>query len=393
MEHIQIDPHVRHLSVNARLNTPRISISLEYPDYFKGQIVPDSDEGIVITFHRDHDGYDELCIFQWFSRADAFGPGGLRLLRHTPNGAIEEVELPPDTEEIDLSPSETIEDDLELGPGDSDWTYVVIPDYYRAAMTPGEKYSLVWPGKKISRWRWGTLKEHHNESWDLSSSPLTISGGPSVSFDAVAERPTERATSPPSIDPSERIPGTPILSTTVTGPSHEPVNGRFMISQKVTYHGVLSTDGEIEKTRPIIFRTYALVVEGGRLHRRCDDGEWQACDIDEDCGIGGWNPVEPEDVELVDISESNQFVSLQPGGSCTVVTASWSEMIPSDRVVGDVFRYQHKGGMIDWWAWGSAEDHADTVVRISVGPEFDPPSQEPKLMVPASNLLDITIVE
>lgn len=69
-----------------------------------------------------------------------------------------------------------------------------------------------------------------------------------------------------------------------------------------------------------------------------------------------------------------------------------------DTVVGDIYRYQNKGGAIDWWDWGDREGHANTVVKLPpwlTGEVIDPPDNggRPKLVVPASNVVEFTIIE
>jgi hypothetical protein len=65
--------------------------------------------------------------------------------------------------------------------------------------------------------------------------------------------------------------------------------------------------------------------------------------------------------------------------------------------IGDVFRYTFKGVEVDWWDWGDSSDHEETVVTLPcfiagrvVKPEDN--GGRPKLIVPASNVLEFTII-
>jgi len=63
----------------------------------------------------------------------------------------------------------------------------------------------------------------------------------------------------------------------------------------------------------------------------------------------------------------------------------------------DVFRYVFKGVEIDWWDWGDSSDHEETIVKLPCfinGRVVDPKDNggRPKLIVPASNSIEFTIV-
>lgn len=50
---------------------------------------------------------------------------------------------------------------------------------------------------------------------------------------------------------------------------------------------------------------------------------------------------------------------------------------------------------MDWWDWGSKEDHAKTMIKIhSFGKIIEPEDNggRPKLVVPASNVIEFRII-
>lgn len=67
---------------------------------------------------------------------------------------------------------------------------------------------------------------------------------------------------------------------------------------------------------------------------------------------------------------------------------------PQNAAPGDKFRYGFKGASIDWWDWGHFRDHQDTRVWID-GRVLNPQDNggRPKLVVPASNWAEFTLVE
>lgn len=176
-------------------------------------------------------------------------------------------------------------------------------------------------------------------------------------------------------------------------------DGPLTVTTKVIYHGL--ADGA-EDGRPITFRLYALqnldtLAEGFHLYCR-SNGKWERY-YDHDF-VCGWKIYDDPDIP-VNVSQDEGFVSLQPGECWTwsqlMQNPTWSGL-PDDRAVGDVFRFMYKGGTVDWWDWGAREEHANTVVKIPcwiTGNVTDPADNagRPKLVVPASNAVEFTIVE
>jgi len=156
--------------------------------------------------------------------------------------------------------------------------------------------------------------------------------------------------------------------------------------------------------QPITFHTYAFEAlegprEGFRIQRRSklDSQKWVAFEIDEDFGF---MIVDDPDVPI-NVGQDENFETLQPGESWITSRhlqgARWTSL-PDDVAVGDVFRYMFKGTTVEWWDWGNREKHMNTVVQLPcwiAGLVTHPTNNEgrPKLVVPASDFVEFTVVE
>lgn len=113
----------------------------------------------------------------------------------------------------------------------------------------------------------------------------------------------------------------------------------------VTYHGITKKEQDEhaqdqEEIQPITFHTDALLSTSRNwLYRLNENNLWEGCANDEAWGCGGNNIGMDEDL-IVNISEDQGFVSLQPGGSWTF---SYPTDHPDDEAIGDAFSYQFKG--------------------------------------------------
>lgn len=183
-----------------------------------------------------------------------------------------------------------------------------------------------------------------------------------------------------------------MLSVTLECPAKLGRKEILDVTVKVTYRGL--SEGAEQQARPITFHKYGFEVlsgprEGFRLYRRRDTA-WEACEDEEEPGFA---IMDDPDVE-VHVGQDENFASLEPGESWTtsrrIQGETWSSL-PDDTAVGDVFRYRSKGATVDWWDWGSREEHAETVVKLPcwiAGPVADPAGNGgwPKLVVPASDV-------
>jgi hypothetical protein len=154
----------------------------------------------------------------------------------------------------------------------------------------------------------------------------------------------------------------------------------------------------------VIFHKYLLEVpEGPRegyylYHRRGGSAEWGS----------GYEPEDEEEgfmiVDDPDVSvrpaEHKDFISLRPGETWTTqrrLQGSGWTVLPKGYAVGDAFRYRFKGATVEWWDWGSKEEHADTVVTLPcwIAAKVKDPQDNggrPKLVVPASEFVEFTVV-
>jgi hypothetical protein len=142
--------------------------------------------------------------------------------------------------------------------------------------------------------------------------------------------------------------------------------------------------------------------KGFRLYRQRrgnDDYKvWEPCDLDED-GEQGFNIYDAPDV-AVKVVEHSHFTTLRPSEawttSITLQAPTWSR-VPYDMATGDVFLCGFMGAVVDWWDWGSAEDHADTVVMLpcwtTAGRVVEPADNggRPKLVVPHSEGVEFRV--
>ncbi|GAD96476.1 hypothetical protein ANI_1_2222074 [Paecilomyces variotii No. 5] len=188
------------------------------------------------------------------------------------------------------------------------------------------------------------------------------------------------------------------------------LTGRLSVHARVIYHGVSDNNNAAtgdEKSRPITFHIYAFFPVDGEFcvyRRRCPDQsrseteeEWESFVGNSYCQVGMWD--NPD--ELINVSENpGRFPTLLPG-------ESWSDFwtmtadgccLPDDLKPGERLRYLFKGSILDWWEWGTAADHTQTIVTLpssGVEPISDPRDNggRPKVVVPASNIVEWTVVD
>ncbi|OJJ84791.1 uncharacterized protein ASPGLDRAFT_1473360 [Aspergillus glaucus CBS 516.65] len=67
---------------------------------------------------------------------------------------------------------------------------------------------------------------------------------------------------------------------------------------------------------------------------------------------------------IVNVSEDQGFVSLQPGGSWTLSYSMGHDSLPDNEAIGGVFSYQFKRAKLEWWDWGGLETHANREVKL-----------------------------
>jgi hypothetical protein len=173
----------------------------------------------------------------------------------------------------------------------------------------------------------------------------------------------------------------------------------------VTYEGVAGEDN----ARPVVFHNQAFITnnklrEGIRLYRLHSEGKWERSKCDDGFGTGfGIFDDPPIPVNIGDESDkyADRFASLHVGESWTTQCRvqdgeSWTSL-PDDVKVGDKFKYVIKGAVVDWWNWGTKEEHRDTVVKLPcwvAGDVVEPKDNDrrPRLVVPESNEAEFDFV-
>jgi len=182
----------------------------------------------------------------------------------------------------------------------------------------------------------------------------------------------------------------------------------FDVTIKACYNGeVAGPEGAINHTttRAITFRSWSSIgldtPDGGfKLLRRPHGGDgdtpWESCDSSEG-GMGCGLFDDPD--RAVKVVAHEHFTTLRLGESWTRVArlqGPWHTRLPEDIVPGDVFRYAFDGVVVDWWDWGNAEDHAETVVMLrcwECAAVTDPADNggRPKLVVPQSEPVEFKV--
>lgn len=103
----------------------------------------------------------------------------------------------------------------------------------------------------------------------------------------------------------------------------------------------------------------------------------------------------------VRVAEHEHFTTLKPGETWVTTNTLQGQSrscLPDDAAVGDLFLYGFHGAVVDWWSWGGAEEHAETVVMLPcwiTGRVTDPRDNggRPKLVVTHSEPVRFSVVE
>ncbi|KAK2774667.1 kinesin light [Colletotrichum kahawae] len=211
----------------------------------------------------------------------------------------------------------------------------------------------------------------------------------------------------------DRVLGAPIFSTTLQCPATIQGRAYFDVEVIIKYEGTEGPSGQqTSNAQPVTFHWLSLISgqgpdKGFELYRRRGEVEaggrsnvandWDLCHIEETSA--GFMVVDDPDITVC-VGKHKHFTALQPGETWTTIqTLSGNDAeLPRDMVVGDIFRYTFKGAEVDWWDWGTMEDHTETEVKLpcyEAGNVTNPSDNggRPKLVVPGATPVKFTVVQ
>lgn len=384
----------------------------------------DWDEGtyynIIFTITRDaEDPQRKPCVIHWDPIEDGYGLQGLMLFERRWYG-VEPIELDPACLPVKLlHPRRVSAADpcfKQLEPGTSVSWSVDMPRAYFQELRAGI-LEIFWRGGEIPLWDWGTLAEWCDSPDCLASKTpaVILPGGFGRSLEVTtieSDSDDEVREYSPSPDPTSqlaRMEDAPLFSISIAGPARASIKVRSAVRPIYTVTATVSYDADPRSLeiggsdthsnpgRPVTFRKSAFTLydrryNGFRLYRSEED-EWRGHELGtkfQPRQVFIWAEDEPFNVGH---NDGEEFHSLKPGESWTF-TRRVSDF-PKNLLPGQKFRYKFKGATLDWWDWGSLQDHANTVVWIYVGTLVKPKDNEgrPSLVVPASNWIEFDLDE
>ena len=395
----------------ASLDTPRIALEIK-PLTSPPCLSVTLPYWFALNICRQPDSRREPCVIKWNAYNDGLYRDRFILLQETQAG-FKRLDVKPrqaSTSESSKGPlrvskyNSAISDLHELGPSGAVRLEASLPHYYQSLLIPGERYRLDWPGAEIEYWAWGSRAEIMNTDLDYrgpgSSSPAKLIPPESEGFvftvkeeeepwprrqeveakhgfgianqrearwrQSEAERRRVSAeANGPSI-PKERKrsdSGAPVLDTVLEAPADLFLHSPLQVNNRLTYKA------DDPNAKSITFHT-TLIHPGFRLARRNKVGgdddknaNWEPCGLDGTCG---YVLADGPDVR-VNVSNHEDFVSLLPGETWTYeyeLNNPTDAEIPHDTSPGHWFKFWFVGIELDWWDWGSAEDHAQTEVSL-----------------------------
>ncbi|GKZ37083.1 hypothetical protein AbraIFM66950_008474 [Aspergillus brasiliensis] len=374
------------------LYTPALEVTLTAPRNFYTQ--NPNGNFVTVTIARCKEQEPKPCYFHWSPSTDE----GFRVFRHVSLEVLEEVEVKSNCS----LPRTKRSDPLHLwylGAEDKavSWDIPLGEELSRAVeKSEWITYQLFWPGGEVYLWDWGS-KDMNEMQMELKprSTPMILPGGAQCSFSLIEGSmppPRPRASTPPilDLDPSTVTPGVPIFSLEIEAPSTWRVQDDWLVTWKLTYHGVLGD----ETPRPITFSVSDMKAWGlSCVYRRSQDtGEWESW---HSYCTAGYAVFEEENVPCT-VGSSTAFISLQPNETWKQVQELESMLsLPEDARDKEVLRYRFKGCKLTWWNWGTKEDHMDTPISvIGFGVITNPPDNDgrPEVVIPASNTVECTVV-
>ncbi|KAL5327672.1 hypothetical protein ACEPPN_005373 [Leptodophora sp. 'Broadleaf-Isolate-01'] len=397
----ELSPFLLFTKKHIKPETPHLKLELT----LGRELTAESRCYVLVTIHRaGSDSHDSPCILSW-DQNDAIA--ALLLFQHTSDG-LRKIEIASETENP-TSKTPALQTSFkvngsnpslrELAPGGKERFMMTMPKRFRDVLVEGEKYELVWPGGEIVIWDWGTKKEYLGMELGRKMPKTCLPATRvTIAFNKFGQGATEekKRGSPPPIAEGERIPGAPKMSVTLECNKSVPLDSMTTVKITVLYEAPADSPDITFHSFP--FQSWYGPREGYRLYRRranTDSNSWEAI-IDDAISF---MIVDDPDVS-VHVTQDGNFATLQPGQTWSTSKRLQDQglgILPDDVKVGDVFRIVFKGVELDWWDWGGIEDHGETVVKLPCflkGRVVEPRDNggRPKLIVPASNLVDFTIV-
>ncbi|KAG4435771.1 hypothetical protein IFR05_008745 [Cadophora sp. M221] len=396
----EISPFLLFPEKNIKPETPHLKLELA----LGRELTAGSRCYVLVTIHRaGSDSHNSPCILSWDQNDAA---ADLLLFQHTPDG-LRQVEIAGEEPSSQIpSPLQTpFQVDgsnpslRELAPGGKERFMMTMPRIFRDVLAEGEKYELVWPGSEIGIWDWGTKKEFLGRELGNKIPRICLPAAKvMLEFNKFGQGAREEKTGrvPPPIGVEERIPGAPKMSVTLECNKSVPLNGTETMKIIVLYEALAGISAITFHNFP--FKSWHSHREGYRLYRRranTNSNTWEAI-IDD---TTSFMIVDDPDVS-VHVTQDENFASLRPGQTWRTSKRLQGQgvgILPGDVKVGDAFRFVFKGMELDWWDWGGSEDHGETIVKLPCflkGRVVEPEDNggRPKLVVPASNSVEFTIV-
>lgn len=168
-----------------------------------------------------------------------------------------------------------------------------------------------------------------------------------------------------------------MLRVTLTGlPPTLAISDKINITLTVTYLGLdpsspAAAPADEPAARPITFYTWPFSRSDFLfLYRKRDAAApWEEVECDEDLCMG-FRLVEDVAPIHTTAGAHEAFVSLQVGESWSVThevdCTDWSGALELDgtRQPGQVFHFSFPERVMEWWGWGTKEDHMDSEIVI-----------------------------
>ncbi|PYI00404.1 hypothetical protein BO78DRAFT_391938 [Aspergillus sclerotiicarbonarius CBS 121057] len=331
-----------------------------------------------VTLRRVDDD-SQHCLFSWTPQVHGFvASGGFLLLHHTAQGELKPVELPDDNKLPPLEYWRCFPVSLHP-PGNVQQYPDIIPDRWLPYLQTGERYVLFWPGQRYTSWCWeenpgGTLYAYIPPA----KTDLVLPAGPFLAF-------TVEDDGEPVATPRGEARPT-LIARLECHPQHQVALKDDLVT--ATLHVTYEASGG----RPITFHTPRLVTKLWVWR-----GKW----VDMEGFVCGGGIYDDPDIQ-VSPGQDRSFTCLHPGETWShtfrhELITEIDEEDGDEAQVGERVRCLFKGTALDWWDWGTKEDHLATTVTLPCwgGPTVEAPKDNdgrPLVIIPAANPVDLEIV-